>query len=248
MKVYKMFKKKNLPYYTYYLDSYNVINAYEIFENGNYNYYLAHFKKEGDEWKFIKMWDKLDAITGSKNVSYPKQHLFFAAYRNGISSYVYNWQTYEFPVEVGTYDSLIHSYVEDGNARNYLDDYNCYIGKFTLSSDREESDIVTYYDYLEQGYKQHSFVQKDEPYFTILNIDGTIRDNKLFQGLSTSFINKEIDLNLYDSLEDFKEKRRKMLNLTKQSLKELYFKENFQPWVKVPQKNEEFQRILQKKN
>ncbi len=59
----------------------------------------------------------------------------------------------------------------------------------------------------------------DGTYYAILNVDGTIRGNKLFKGNLFSTKEETIDLDKYESIEAFKLERKEWCNQIKQKNK-----------------------------
>ena len=91
-----------------------------------------------------------------------------------------------------------------------------------MSSDYEEGDVFPYTNPVTNEKMVASFGFDDGIYYAILNIDGTIRGNKLFKGSSFSRISQIIDLNEYESLGAFKQERKQLCNDKKKKLKQEY--------------------------
>lgn len=106
---------------------------------------------------------------------------------------------------------------------NYLTEYNGFIAVFGISSDYEHDDCYSYINPVTNKKIVESFSVNDGDYYAILNLDGSIRGNKLFKGSSFSKIEKIIDLDEYESLEAFKSERKQLCNEEKKKRKQQYY-------------------------
>lgn len=113
--------------------------------------------------------------------------------------------------------------VESGRNNSILKKYNGFLASFGIRSDYEEDDVYAYDNPITGERIVESFVVEDGDYYAILNIDGTIRGNKLFKGKSFSKITKIIDLDEYESLDAFKKERKQLCNDKKQKSKQEYY-------------------------
>jgi len=95
-----------------------------------------------------------------------------------------------------------------------FEQYQVFLGSFTLASDKSKKfpSSISWEHPLTKKRITYQIEQKDIPYFAILELDGSIRGNKLFQGNSFSEITNIIDLDEYGSLDEFVLFRKKVLN------------------------------------
>lgn len=93
------------------------------------------------------------------------------------------------------------------------------------------------------------FIVRDENYYIMINIDRTIRGNKLFKGSNFSKIKSIIDLKKWESLIKFKRKNKQLCN----ALKDINKREHYR-WLKSrnndisPYMNQEGLKILEKRS
>ncbi len=102
--------------------------------------------------------------------------------------------------------------------------YNGFLTSFEIKSDYEEDDVYSYINPVTNEKIVESFGVYDGVYYAMLNIDGAIRGNKLFKGKTFSKIEKIIDLDEYQSLSEFKNKRTQICNDEKKKRKQEYQK------------------------
>lgn len=122
---------------------------------------------------------------------------------DGNFNAIYNYKEGKFIVLQNTW-KLIESDQND----IILKKYNGFLASFKIKSDYEEDDIFSYNNTITGEKIVECFGISDGNYFAILNIDGTIRWNKLFKGESFSAITEIINLNEYESLDEFKKERK----------------------------------------
>lgn len=88
----------------------------------------------------------------------------------------------------------------------YYAHYNCLLAYFDLYNSSEENHDFICYDSITHKEIHYSFNMNDMRHYAVLNLDGTIRDNKIFIGCKFENIEKVVDLNEYSSLDDYKVK------------------------------------------
>lgn len=140
--------------------------------------------------------------------------------QNGLGSFnaIYNYKEGKFVVPQNTW-----GLVASGRGNSILKKYNGFLATFEISSDYEEDDVYAYYNSITDEKIVESFGVIDRYYYAILDIDGTIRGNKLFKGSSFSKITKIIDLDKYESLDEFIKERKQICNEQKQKSKQEYY-------------------------
>ncbi|MBE6140979.1 MAG: hypothetical protein E7172_05585 [Firmicutes bacterium] len=144
-------------------------------------------------------------------------NLFLVQNMGGSFSSLYDYKNANFVVPRNIWDII-----ESGYNDEYLKKYNGFLATFEISSDYEEGDVFSYTNPITNAKITKSFMVKDGSYYAILNIDGTIRGNKIFKGSSFSEITEIIDLSKYDSLSAFKEERKQLCNDKKQEKRKEY--------------------------
>lgn len=145
-------------------------------------------------------------------------NLFQVQNNDGHFNAIYDYKKDIFVVPQNTW-----RVVNSGHDNDILKKYGGFLASFYIHSDYEESDIVRYENLITGEKMIESFGETDVCYYAILELDGTIRGNKLFKGSSFSKITEIIDLNKYKSLEDFKQERRQLCNDTKKKKKQKYY-------------------------
>ena len=202
-------------------------NAIIIINNDNkatrkdYWYTMIHERLINGKLVEINRWNS-KWILGSqiKEVLLKNYHLFKIPDKNNfmVFSTLYDYKNDCFVVPSGIWNELEFGYPNNCLLQKY-DGIRAY---FELSSDYEDDDYISYYNPLTDANIIDKFIIHDKRYYAILNFDGTIRGNKLFRGESFSKIEDIIDLNEYESLEDFKNQRKRELNELKQRKKQAY--------------------------
>ncbi len=137
---------------------------------------------------------------------------------DGEFNALYNYKEGKFVVPQDTWSSI-----ESGRGNSILKKYNGFLATFNIRSDYEEGDVYAYNNPMTGERIVESFGVEDGHYYAILDIDGTIRGNKLFKGHSFSKITEIIDLDKYESLDDFKIERKQLCNNQKQKRKQAYY-------------------------
>lgn len=152
------------------------------------------------------------------NVTVLKElNLFQVQNNNGNFNALYDYKKGKFVVPQGIWGT-----VEAGRNNKYIDKYNGFIASFCIRSDYEEDDVYSYINPVTNEKIVESFGISDGNYYAIINIDGTIRGNKLFKGNQFSKISEIIDLNQYESLMEFKKERKQLCNDKKKKQKQEY--------------------------
>lgn len=109
---------------------------------------------------------------------------------------LYNYKNGKFVIDEGVWDSLYFI------PYDYLH-YNCIYGGFSLNSLSKSLEFA-YIDPFSSLEQQKSFYIKYMKHFGVLNLDGTIRDNKIFIGTDLTNLKEMVDLNNYSSLKEYK--------------------------------------------
>jgi hypothetical protein len=140
-------------------------------------------------------------------------NLFKIQNDDGYFDALYDYKNDKFIISKGVWNQI---------GFEYLDKYNGILGFLEIKSDFSYDDTYSYINCVtgEKVYK--SFNVSDGIYYAMLNLDGTIRGNKLFKGNDFSEIEQIIDLNEYESLLDFKNKRKEICNQEKMKRKQEY--------------------------
>ena len=92
---------------------------------------------------------------------------------NGHFSALYDYKNDNFVVTQNEWSVL-----KFGNNNNFLEKYNGILAKFSIESGYEERDVYSYYNPITEEKIVKNFSLRDDNYYAILNIDGTIRGNK----------------------------------------------------------------------
>lgn len=199
-------------------------NAIIVMKNRNKDkhsepYVIIHQRLVDGKLTEINRWYNTCYYFGSiHNVTVLKEfNLFQIQNNNGDFNALYDYKNDKFVVEQGIWQN-----VESGRNNKYIDKYNGFLASFYISSDYEEGDVYSYINPITNEKIVESFGTKDGIYYAIINIDGTIRGNKLFKGQDFSKITEIIDLNQYKSLIDFKDERKQLCNEEKKKRKQEY--------------------------
>ena len=151
------------------------------------------------------------------NYSQIKELNLFKVQDGGYFGALYDYKNGKFVVSQGVWQNII-----TGHNNKILNKYNGFLATFKISADYEEGDVLSYTNPMTNEKVVESFGVNDGIYYAIINIDGTIRGNKLFKGSSFSKINQIIDLDQYESLDAFKQERKQICNAQKQKQKQEY--------------------------
>lgn len=174
---------------------------------------MAVYKNEDERGKYKIVHKRLengtlvDLNTWYSNV-YSKN--YFAFDKKGFLKVNRNYYSFQ-----ALYDYKNANFIVPFDEWNYLTDvylekYNGYVASFNIMSpiSTQMSSINIYSG--EVNFDDSHFI--DGPYFAFINVDGSIRGNKLFKGNSLSQVVEIIDLNNYKSLDEFKSERLEFLN------------------------------------
>jgi len=223
-------KKKYHLQVTYMLDGKNAISLIDNPDKkilSQHFYEMIHYKQINGNLIEMNRWAETSYLFGVNYNEFILSKLGYFMVQGtellGIYDSIYDYKNAKFIVEKGIFDSVgVDNDVARAmnNHKNYLEEYNCFLGRFTLKSD---NDTIVYVNPVTNDNLVYSFAPKEETYFALINTNGTIRGKKLFKGNNFSQIETIIDLNDYKSIKDFKEKRTKELNEIKRQIKELYF-------------------------
>ena len=202
----------------YILDDENAIIV--VHSNESTGYIMIHEKLVGGKLLEINRWPLRCYYFGSiHDVSVIKDlDLFQVQNACGEFNALYNYKEGKFVVPQDTW-----GLIESGRENSILKKYNGFLATFTIRSDYEEDDVYAYDNPMTGERIVESFCVEDGHYYAILDIDGTIRGNKLFKGHSFSKITEIIDLDKYESLDAFKSERKQLCNSQKQKRKQAYY-------------------------
>lgn len=183
-------------------------------------YIMIHERLINNELVEINRWSLICYYFGSIHDVTTIKDLNLFQVQNGCGNFnaIYNYKEGKFVVPQKTW-----GLVESGRNNSILKKYNGFLASFGIRSDYEEDDVYAYDNPITGERIVESFVVEDGDYYAILNIDGTIRGNKLFKGKSFSKITKIIDLDEYESLDAFKKERKQLCNDKKQKSKQEYY-------------------------
>jgi len=207
----------------YILDDENAIIVIE--NNDRYihseYYIMIHQRLEDEELVEINRWYISGYYFGSIHYITVIKDLNLFQVQNSCGNFnaLYDYKNGKFVVPRGVWNV-----VESGSNNSILNKYDGFLASFSISSDYEEGDVFSWINPMTNERIVESFGVKDGIYFAILNIDGTIRGNKLFKGDSFSKISQIIDLDKYESLEAFKQERKQLCNDIKKQQKQEYQK------------------------
>lgn len=199
-------------------------NAIIVIKNPNkkseYYYIMIHERLINGKLQEINRWNMKTYYFGSihDETVIEDLNLFKVQGVSGNFSSLYNYKKGEFVIPRGEWGML-----DFGRNNKNLEKYNGILGVFRLSSSREKSDTISYVNPLTNEKIVETFNVTDGDYYAIINLDGTIRKKKLFKGSSFSKIEEIIDLKQYDSLQQFKEERKRICNQEKNKKKETYY-------------------------
>ena len=126
------------------------------------------------------------------------------------SDAIYNYKDGKFIIEKGLFNSIL----TNNNYVDFLKEYNCFLGSFIVETDFSKNDYIVYRNVINNEKMTKCFSYR-EYYYALINIDGTIRSNKLFKGNTFWEVTDVIDLNKYHSLKDFKKQRKQELETLK---------------------------------
>lgn len=192
---------------------------------------MIHYRLENGKLIEMNRWniDKYHFGIHYNKDTLKELHLCMIQTANGNNDAIYNYNLAKFIVKPGIWNNISIGNQASGikfqaPQIDYLKEYNGFLACFSLSSTYEdEKDVVSYKNPITQEKIYYSFNIDDGLYFAILNTDGSIRQNKLFKGQNFSRIVQIIDLDEYQSLEEFKQKRVEYLNQLKKQQKEKYY-------------------------
>lgn len=157
----------------------------------------------------------------------------------------YSCKNGNYTIKNGLWESINFEGIKD-----LSQNYKGVLGKIRITSDYEEDDIYTFKSPITKEKVVENFEVSDGNYYAILNLDGTIRGNKLFKGSTFSKLEEPIDLDEYESLEEFIKIRKEWCNQMKQRNKKYYREMISQKGdgSVSPYLDEEVLRILELKN
>lgn len=202
----------------YILDDENVIIV--VYNSAINEYTMIHKRLVDNYLERINSWQVKAYYFGSiHNITViPDLNLFQVQNNCGSFNALYDFKEAKFVVSQNIWGN-----VEAGRNNEYLEKYNGFLAMFEVKSDYEEGDVYSYDNPITGERIVESFAVSDDIYYAIIDFDGTIRGNKLFKGSSFSKITEIIDLDNYESIDQFKNERKKICNEKKQKAKNEYF-------------------------
>ncbi len=183
-------------------------------------YIMIHERLVNDKLVEINRWPIRSYYFGSiYNITPIREFNLFQVQNNsGGFNAIYDYKKGIFVVPQNTW-----GLVESGRNNSLLKKYGGFLASFSISSDYEDNDVYAYKNPVTGERIVESFGVTDGNYYAILELNGTIRGNKLFKGSSFSKITKIINLDEYESLEAFQKKRKQLCNDTKKKQKQEYY-------------------------
>lgn len=194
------------PHDWYFLDDENAIL---IFKNADDTTYTCkHLRLVGNKIKVMNRWNIDFYFSKShSSVLIPELNLFKIQNNRGQIGALYDYIRGEFVVQEGIWDEIIEVHKDvDFTAK-----YKGFVAQITIRSDYIDEENASFISPITgESIPRFFFVQED--YYAILNFDGTIRCNTLFEGDDLGRVRKVIDLNWYGSLEAFKKAKKNEFN------------------------------------
>lgn len=222
------------------LDSENIIVETLISDEplaSNNRYTITHYKYDQEHLQEIKTWKLKKGVCSLQIHIFHEYQILTINDKNGNIDEVYNYKEGREIIPSGIWTKIMITNDRGNNGHiiptvNYLKEYGALIGQLEIKSEilENESEYFTW----ENPYTHERFTQdfdEKETYFAIINLDGSIRENKLFQGNTFSQIEQIIDLNNYDSLASFVQKKRKELTRQKALKNQTSLPEVFSPYL-----------------
>lgn len=190
-------------------------------ETNDFQYAVVHKRLINQELVEINRWYTNNGQLSHPGSILPIESLNSVKVRSeqGCFSALYNYHSGEFVIPDGEWLVIKECY---GDV-DLLDKYQCFLALFYVCSDFDDTDMYSYTNPITKKKCTGEFRVSDDAYYAILNVDGSIRGNKLFRGDDFSRIDDVIDLGSYSSLEEFKQERKEACNLKKENLKKEFY-------------------------
>ena len=225
------------PFDYYILDNENAI----VVNLNSYNRYtIKHMRLKNNNLVILNQWEVSQYSFDSYAVIKPFSLL--KIYNQSSCSSVYDFANAKFIISSRDWDNL-----EFGPYNNCINKYKGILAYFDIQSEQKKDDIIQYINPVTNEEMVEDFAVVDGHYYAIINLDGTIRCNKLFKGSTFSKIEEIIDLNEYQSLADFKNVKKRICNEIKNEKRNAYLEviknrnnNNISPYL-----DEEVARILE---
>ena len=212
----------------------------------NLTYDMVHERLVNNKYIKVNKWSINNYYDKSINDISCIKDLHIIQIQNGYGNFNawYDYINDKFIVKQGIWDEISF-----GKLNEYIREYNGAIASFTIKSDYEDNDIYTYYNNINDQKNIGTFQVTDGIYYAIINLDGTIRGNKLFKGQSIYSVREIINLNEYHNLSNFISIRKKVCNQIKNDRKKAYYdliksrnNNNYSPYL-----DEDFKILLKQK-
>ncbi len=229
------------------LDDQNVIVIYENpYKENGYSYIMVHYRLQDKKFFEVNRWDQerfyfvkpeIEILKDLKLFMIKGKMGCFSKFQDAYNA-IYHYEKGQFIVKKGIWDSLGYQNCTGINDDiHYLEDYHCFIAHFKLCHvlDKKVEDSKT------TKISEEGFSIEDKNHFAVLNLDGTIRGNRLFIGDDLFHIEQIVDLGL-STLEDYKKSRIKLLHIWG----EIYKSGFAQKLVSKYEGTEEVMKILKK--
>ena len=186
---------------SYILDAKNaIVVKNHTYGYSNSTYTMIHQRIKDNLLIEVNRWTINNYYTGYiRDNSVLKEHNLFKI-QNGFGGYdgLYDYKEGSFIIKPGTW-----KYLEFGLNNENVENFAGIVAGFDITSSLEPNDEYSYFNEITGEQVIRSFKVNDGSYFAILNLDGSIRGNKLFKGTSLSKVDQVIDLNNYQSLDNF---------------------------------------------
>ncbi len=173
----------------YYLDCENVI-ATDIDDR------IIHYRLVGDELVEMNSWNGISVLFTCHPLNINGYSLVEVAKGYDSLGMIYDYKNAKVVIPFGMWHNISHA-----------SNYEGFLASFTISSLIDDNDTIRYQNMLTNEWLEEKFQVSDGTYYAIINYDGTIRGNKLFKGETFAKTTEIIDLDEYESLEDFKKQR-----------------------------------------
>ncbi len=217
----------------YILDNNNAI----IITKTNNFYTMIHYRLINDTLIEINRWKVNSYYFGYiQELSLIKNFNLFKV-QNGTGNFnaIYNYKLDKFIIPQNKWEIIDF---------NLFNDYKCFLCSFNINSNFTNDDIYTYFNEITNRNETEKFYFNDGKYFALIDVNGNIIGNKLLKGFSLSKITDIIDLNDYNSLEEFKNSRILYCNNEKERLKEEHYKKLQANSTNSPYLDNEVSKIL----
>lgn len=220
-------------------------NAIVVFQNENDKYVMCHKRLMSGNMVEMNRWYLPSYYFGGIHSISVLSDLGLFKVQNGQGDFgsLYDYINGKFIVPQGNFARL-----DFGSRNEILKEYHGMIGSFSVSSDYEKRDLYHYTNAITGVRGVRSFKVTKGNYYGMVNLDGSIRGNKLFRGKSFSEPEEIIDLDHYESLDAFKREVKEECNREKQELKKQFFQSLEEREATSPYLDQEMAGIIKVKS